>query len=114
MADQPFGKDFPLRYLFHIAVLPLRLDQQLFLHFSLSVQICKDVFGESFDLNLLYQAANATNAQYGGKGIRQRRIVFINGSIDPWHALGLTNQTAEFPDNVVVYIKGNGNRRHGL
>lgn len=85
LIDQPFGHDFPLNF---------------------SVQICQDLFGRAFNLPYIRNAVSATNIRYGAKDIRQRRIVFINGSIDPWHALGLINQTKLFPDNDVIYIQG--------
>lgn len=52
----------------------------------------------------LAQAVALTNEYYGGYGIRANRIVFPNGSIDPWHALGITQDIA--PDLPAVFIKG--------
>lgn len=50
------------------------------------------------------EAVAQTNEYYGGYDIRSSRIVFPNGSIDPWHALGITQDiTAELP---AVFIKG--------
>lgn len=41
----------------------------------------------------------------GGKAIAGTRIIYPNGSIDPWHALGITAPNG-VPDNVVVFING--------
>ncbi|XP_015259108.1 PREDICTED: putative serine protease K12H4.7 [Cyprinodon variegatus] len=50
------------------------------------------------------EAVAQTNEYYGGYNIRSSRIVFPNGSVDPWHALGITQDiTAELP---AVFIKG--------
>ncbi|XP_037534378.1 thymus-specific serine protease [Nematolebias whitei] len=50
------------------------------------------------------EAVAQTNECYGGYVIHSSRIVFPNGSIDPWHALGITQDiTAELP---AVFIKG--------
>ncbi|XP_053278599.1 thymus-specific serine protease [Pleuronectes platessa] len=52
----------------------------------------------------LAEAVAQTNEYYGGYDIRSSRIVFPNGSIDPWHALGITKDiTANLP---AVFIKG--------
>lgn len=50
------------------------------------------------------EAAAETNEYYGGYDIRSSRIVFPNGSIDPWHALGITQDIA--PDLPAVFIEG--------
>lgn len=52
----------------------------------------------------LTKAVAETNEYYGGYNIRSSRIVFPNGSIDPWHALGITRDiSSELP---AVFIKG--------
>ncbi|KAI4898011.1 hypothetical protein NFI96_017490 [Prochilodus magdalenae] len=77
--NQPF-RGFPLRY---------------------HLQQCTDIY----NLNLsVADAVQQTNEEYGGYDIRTTRIVFPNGSVDPWHALGvITNITDELP---AVFIKG--------
>lgn len=52
----------------------------------------------------LAQAVALTNEYYGGYNIRASRIVFPNGSIDPWHALGITQDIA--PELPAVFVKG--------
>lgn len=49
-------------------------------------------------------AADWTNNNYGGLGIAVGRVVYVHGSIDPWHALGMT--TTEDNDAPAIYIKG--------
>ncbi|KAL9952174.1 hypothetical protein ACROYT_G039389 [Oculina patagonica] len=64
--------------------------------------LCFDVF--NIPAEEVYQRVAFTNAYYGGDKPKGSRIVFVNGSIDPWHALSvLTNQgTSELS----IYIPG--------
>ena len=57
-----------------------------------------------FNQSFVDAAVAATNVRYGGRGIRVRRVVFINGSIDPWHAMGLT--AARSRHAPVIYVNG--------
>lgn len=61
---------------------------------------------EAYDIPAqdIYEKVAFTNAYYGGKTPKGSKIVFVNGSIDPWHALSvLTNQTAT---EVAIFING--------
>ena len=51
-------------------------------------------------------AVIATNAYYGGRDIPMNvtKIVFPNGSIDPWHALGITSSISN--SLIAVFIEG--------
>ncbi|KAL9952175.1 hypothetical protein ACROYT_G039390 [Oculina patagonica] len=64
--------------------------------------LCFDVF--NIPAEEVYRRVAFTNAYYGGDRPKGSRIVFVNGSIDPWHALSvLTNQgTSELS----IYIPG--------
>ena len=66
--------------------------------------VCYDVF--NITQSAVLQAVNNTNNIYGGKNISTNvtNIVFPNGSIDPWHALGITqNITDQLP---AIFIEG--------
>lgn len=52
----------------------------------------------------LAAAVAETNEYYGSYNVHSTRIVFPNGSIDPWHALGITQDIN--PDLPAVYIQG--------
>ena len=69
------------------------------------MQQCKDIFGPAFTESLTQTAINWTNANYGGRDLRVTKVVFPNGSTDPWHALGITSDLN--PSATAVYIKGN-------
>jgi len=75
------------------------------LYCSFSVQQCKDIFGPAFTEGLTQTAIRWTNANYGGRGLRVTKVVFPNGSTDPWHVLGIISDLS--PDATAIYIKGN-------
>ena len=77
---------------------------------SLSLQQCEDIYGlkaSSIAANIDYTNEyygisnytttfqNSAPPRAGGRDIQGSNIVFPNGSIDPWHALGVLNTTVE-------------------
>jgi len=65
-ANQPFGDLVPL---------------------SFYTDICRDAFGFHFNPRI-----NDTNDFYGGNNpVGATNILFVNGDIDPWHALSITH-----------------------
>ncbi|KAF2879874.1 hypothetical protein ILUMI_26304 [Ignelater luminosus] len=80
---QVFGNDFPVEFF---------------------IQQCVDIFGPKYNSSFVNSAAERTNILYGALDIEVTNVVFVHGSIDPWHALGITktiNQGAP-----AIYIKG--------
>ena len=68
------------------------------------IKTCSEVYGLSPDQ--VNSAVFATNKHYGGRDNIPRNatnIVFPNGSIDPWHALGVLESTGSL---VAVFING--------
>ena len=57
---------------------------------TFSEKQCQDIFGLKFDLKLLEKGIRRTNMLYGAKDIDVTNVVFVHGSFDPWHALGIT------------------------
>ncbi|XP_078380206.1 putative serine protease K12H4.7 [Oculina patagonica] len=80
---QPFGNLFPLKY---------------------SIQQCMDIFGSTFNASNIQSGVTQTNTNYGGYGIASSKIVFPNGSIDPWHALGIVKNVSATEQ--AVFIQG--------
>ena len=73
---------------------------------SLSSQLktCSAVYGIS--ASAVYSAVAATNKHYGGRDNipkNSTNIVFPNGSIDPWHALGVLESSGSL---VAIFING--------
>lgn len=67
--------------------------------------MCVDIFGPKFNMSYLDFAAERTNTIYGGLDIEATNVVYVHGSIDPWHALGITKTTGNHAP--AIYIKGN-------
>jgi len=66
------------------------------------LDMCSNVF--KIPPEDVYQQVAFTNAYYGGDRPKGSRTVFVNGSIDPWHALSvLKNQTFS---EVAIFIPG--------
>ena len=64
---------------------------------------CKDIFGPKFDLNLLNKGIERSNVMYGAKNIEVTNVVFVHGTFDPWHALGITEDKGP---NKAILIPG--------
>jgi len=62
------------------------------------IDLCADVFGPQFTRETIDANVRRTNACYGGAlGYNGTNVVFVNGSEDPWHPLGVY-----YPINVNV------------
>lgn len=71
-------------------------------------QQCVDIFGPKFNDTFIDSSVDRTNTLYGALDIDVTNVVFVHGSIDPWHALGVTksiNQGAP-----AIYIKGKNSK----
>uniref|UniRef100_A0A914WAN2 Uncharacterized protein n=1 Tax=Plectus sambesii TaxID=2011161 RepID=A0A914WAN2_9BILA len=66
--------------------------------------MCKDIFGPLFTSDYISQGVDATNAFYGGRSYTGTNVVLPNGSVDPWHALGLVSSPSN--STPAVYIQG--------
>lgn len=66
------------------------------------LQLCQDVYG--FKQNDVFKHIDFTNLYYGADKPDGARILFVNGDIDPWHALGVIESLSQ--DEVAVFIKG--------
>lgn len=82
--EQPFGQTVPVEFY---------------------IKQCKDIFGDKFDLDLLKQSIADTNTNYGGYDYEGTRVVFVNGNIDPWHALGFYGNPPN-KNTHTVFIEG--------
>ncbi|XP_003968827.2 thymus-specific serine protease [Takifugu rubripes] len=77
---------------------------QPFTGFPLMFQVkqCEQFYNISAEM--VAEAVAQTNEYYGGYDIRSSKIVFANGDVDPWHALGITQDiTRDLP---AVFIQG--------
>ncbi|XP_012936810.1 putative serine protease K12H4.7 [Aplysia californica] len=82
-SHQPFGHQFSLPYF---------------------IQQCTDIYGSQFIKTLVSRDIVRSNEDYAGLGPKMSRVVFPNGSIDPWHALGVLKDIG--PDAKAIFING--------
>jgi serine protease 16 len=71
-----------------------------------SFQICRDAFGPAFDEAVTRDRVAFSNAVYGGKDVTEQvpRILWVNGLVDPWHALSVLPADNANPANAAVVI----------
>ncbi|XP_002738015.1 thymus-specific serine protease-like [Saccoglossus kowalevskii] len=67
-----------------------------------SLEVCTTVFG--IHGKIVDKQVDFTNSYYGANHPKGTRIVFVNGSIDPWHALSVLRN--ESPSQISIYING--------
>ncbi|EZA55516.1 putative serine protease F56F10.1 [Ooceraea biroi] len=67
-------------------------------------QQCVDVFGPKFNMHTLEIAVPRRNILYGGLDLEVTNVVFVHGSVDPWHVLGLTHSSN--PQAPAIFING--------
>ena len=79
---------------------------------SYSDEICKQAFGRDFDTP---KKIEATNMFYGARDVMQKNILFVNGRIDPWHALSVIDKKNihENQDFVVLEETSHCETMHG-
>uniref|UniRef100_A0A2C9K4W9 Serine protease K12H4.7 n=1 Tax=Biomphalaria glabrata TaxID=6526 RepID=A0A2C9K4W9_BIOGL len=80
---QPFGHSFPIDFW---------------------IEQCQDIFGNNFNITIISDAVKRSNTDYGALMIKISKVLFPNGSIDPWHAMGVLKDLN--PDARAVYING--------
>ena len=66
-----------------------------FMTLDSNTQQCQDAFGPQISRALNAQRTAFSNAYTGGAAIQSQNIVFVNGNVDPWHALSVCNATEE-------------------
>ncbi|KYN03978.1 PREDICTED: putative serine protease K12H4.7 [Cyphomyrmex costatus] len=67
-------------------------------------QQCVDIFGPRYNMNLLKSTVIRTNILYGALNLQATNVVFVHGSVDPWHVLGITQSSN--PQESAIYING--------
>ncbi|XP_049744805.1 putative serine protease K12H4.7 [Elephas maximus indicus] len=70
-------------------------------HYRTKLKILLDTSIDHHDPNI---GVISTNAYYGGFNMTGSKIIFPNGSFDPWHPLGITKDISK--DLPAVFIKG--------
>ncbi|XP_011568992.3 putative serine protease K12H4.7 [Plutella xylostella] len=65
-------------------------------------QQCQDVFGPKFNENFIEDATVFTNTDYGALDIDASRVVYVHGTVDPWHALGITKTRDQYAPAILI------------
>ncbi|VVC45708.1 Alpha/Beta hydrolase fold,Peptidase S28 [Cinara cedri] len=75
-------------------------------HFPLDffIDMCTDIYGKLYNSELLSRGVLRTNIMYGELKIKESRVIYVQGSIDPWHVLGITKTNVT--NTVAIYING--------
>ncbi|XP_060534670.1 putative serine protease F56F10.1 [Cylas formicarius] len=68
------------------------------------IRQCAEVFGPNYNASYLEEGTKRTNTIYGALDIEVSNVVFVHGSVDPWHALGITKSYNE--NAPAIFIKG--------
>ncbi|XP_055844315.1 putative serine protease K12H4.7 [Episyrphus balteatus] len=68
------------------------------------IRQCMDIFSEKMDSQYLKAVVGRTNTFYGALNPNTTNVLYVHGSIDPWHALGLI--TSSNPNTPTLYIEG--------
>ncbi|XP_058832266.1 putative serine protease F56F10.1 [Topomyia yanbarensis] len=68
------------------------------------IRQCVDIYGEKFNEKTLKRAIYRTNTNYGALNPLTTNVLYVHGSIDPWHRLGLIySNDSNIP---TIFIKG--------
>ena len=71
---------------------------------SFLLQMCNDVYSDIFSLDYIETLVQETNDNYGSIDLDVQNVVFVHGSIDPWHAMGRVIDLNE--DSPAIMITG--------
>jgi len=63
---------------------------------------CQDAFGEDLTHEVLEENIRQTNVEYGAFNPVVSNVVFVHGTIDPWHAMGVQEDLSEDAPAIVV------------
>ena len=59
------------------------------------------MFGDIFTDDYIDKAIGESNAYYGATDLEVKNVVFVHGSIDPWHAMG---RLTDLNENAPAFI----------
>ncbi|KAK3907644.1 Putative serine protease K12H4.7 [Frankliniella fusca] len=67
-----------------------------------SYQMCKDLFGDAYDETVVAAAVERSNLVFGDRTPDVTNVIFVNGNIDPWHALGILSNVSDQAPAILV------------
>ncbi|KAJ1523373.1 hypothetical protein ONE63_001240 [Megalurothrips usitatus] len=67
-------------------------------------QLCKDIFGDAYDKAVVDGGVRRSNIVFGERHPDVTNVIFVNGDIDPWHALGILEDVS--PQAPAAFVDG--------
>ena len=68
------------------------------------VQQCSDIYGPEFNGAFLDRSVAQTNIMYGAQNPSTTNVLYVHGTLDPWHVLGLYQSNN--PNTPTILIEG--------
>lgn len=68
------------------------------------IKQCADIYGTGFSEASLNRSVAQTNIMYGAQQPSTTNVLFVHGTLDPWHVLGLYQSTN--PETPTILIEG--------
>ena len=66
------------------------------------LQECQEIFGDIFTLEYINEMVDGSNGYYGATNLDVENVVFVHGSIDPWHSMGRLTDLNENSPAIVI------------
>ena len=60
------------------------------------------MFGDIFTLEYIEKMVQGSNDYYGATDLDVQNVVFVHGSIDPWHAMGRLTDLNENSPAIII------------
>jgi len=65
-------------------------------------KMCSDIYGPKFTIDLLKKGITETNREYGGLDLSATNVVFVQGTVDPWHAVGRVSSSDSLSPAILI------------
>merc|ERR1711872_825561 len=65
-------------------------------------QWCQDAFGADFTHERMQSLIEASNEEYGGLNPDVSNVVYVHGTIDPWHAMGILDDISDSATAILI------------
>ena len=87
---------------YHVFLL---IKNVLIIHFCrFFTKQCADIYGPEFDDIFVDHSIKNSNVYYGGLKYNGTNVIFVNGKIDPWHAMSFFTQKPN-PSTEIIYLQ---------
>ena len=66
------------------------------------LQECQALFGDIFTQEYIEDMVDGSNDYYGATNLDVQNVVFVHGSIDPWHSMGRLTDLNENSPAIII------------